>query len=121
MRIPANASHSHGPHSARHEEKCRARADDSQYSRTHPPQSDAAAQHKVAGTIPFPVCPYRLRHRSMPPRYTRTAIVLHWLIALLIVCGFCIGLTMTGLKFSPLKLSLYSYHKWIGVTIFTLA
>jgi cytochrome b561 len=57
----------------------------------------------------------------MPPRYTRTAIVLHWLIALLIVCGFCVGLTMTGLKFSPLKLSLYSYHKWIGVTVFTLA
>jgi len=57
----------------------------------------------------------------MPPRYTRTAIVLHWLIALLVVCGFCIGLTMTGLKFSPAKLSLYSYHKWIGVTVFTLA
>jgi len=69
----------------------------------------------------FLICPYRLRHSSMPPRYTRTAIVLHWLIALLIVGGFCIGLTMTGLKFSPLKLSLYSYHKWIGVTVFTLA
>jgi len=55
------------------------------------------------------------------PRYTRAAILLHWLIALLIVCGFCIGFYMTGLKFSPQKLSLYSYHKWIGVTIFTLA
>ena len=54
-------------------------------------------------------------------RYSRTAIALHWLIALLIVCGFSLGLTMTGLKFSPLKLSLYSYHKWIGVTVFTLA
>jgi cytochrome b561 len=57
----------------------------------------------------------------MPPRYTRPAILLHWLIALLIVCGFCVGLYMTGLKFSPTKLSLYSYHKWIGVTVFTLA
>jgi cytochrome b561 len=57
----------------------------------------------------------------MPPRYTRPAIFLHWLIALLIVCGFCVGLYMTGLKFSPTKLSLYSYHKWTGVTIFTLA
>ncbi|MDB5804115.1 MAG: cytochrome [Betaproteobacteria bacterium] len=55
------------------------------------------------------------------PRYTRTAIVLHWLIALLMLCGFCLGLYMTGLKFSPLKLSLYSYHKWIGVTVFSLA
>jgi len=57
----------------------------------------------------------------MPPRYTRPAIILHWLIALLILCGFCVGLYMTGLKFSPTKLSLYSYHKWIGVSVFTLA
>jgi len=57
----------------------------------------------------------------MPLRYTRVAIVMHWLIALLVVCGFCLGLYMTGLKFSPTKLSLYSYHKWIGVTVFTLA
>jgi len=55
------------------------------------------------------------------PRYTRTAIVLHWLIALLIVCGFSLGLYMVDLKFSPAKLALYSYHKWIGVSIFTLA
>lgn len=58
---------------------------------------------------------------SSTPRYTRTAIVLHWLIALLILCGFSLGLYMTELKFSPLKLSLYSYHKWIGVTVFSLA
>ncbi|HEX4327832.1 MAG TPA: cytochrome b [Burkholderiales bacterium] len=56
-----------------------------------------------------------------PPRYTRTAIALHWLLALLILCGFCLGLYMTGLKFSPAKLVLYSYHKWIGVTVFSLA
>lgn len=55
------------------------------------------------------------------PRYTRPAIVLHWLIALLIVCGFCLGLYMVELKFSPTKLALYSYHKWIGVSVFSLA
>lgn len=55
------------------------------------------------------------------PRYSLTAIALHWLIALLMLCGFCLGLYMTGLKFSPQKLVLYSYHKWIGVTVFTLA
>jgi cytochrome b561 len=54
-------------------------------------------------------------------RYTRTAAVLHWLIALLITCGFCLGLYMVDLKFSPAKLALYSYHKWIGVSIFSLA
>jgi len=58
---------------------------------------------------------------SIAPRYTRTACVFHWGIALLIVCGFGLGLYMTSLKFSPLKLSLYSYHKWIGVTVFSLA
>jgi cytochrome b561 len=58
---------------------------------------------------------------SQSPRYTRTAIALHWLIALLIVCGFCLGLYMVELKFSPVKLALYSYHKWIGVSIFSLA
>ena len=56
-----------------------------------------------------------------PPRYTRTAIILHWLLALLIVCGFALGLVMVDLPFSPAKLSFYAYHKWIGVTVFTLA
>jgi cytochrome b561 len=55
------------------------------------------------------------------PRYARTAIILHWLMAVLIVCGFCLGLYMVDLKFSPAKLALYSYHKWIGVSVFCLA
>ena len=53
--------------------------------------------------------------------YTRTAILLHWLAALLIVFGFSIGLRMTQLEFSPEKVAWYSYHKWIGVTVFLLA
>lgn len=52
--------------------------------------------------------------------YTRTAITLHGAMALLIVAGFCLGLYMVGLPLSPLKLQLYSYHKWIGVTIAAL-
>ena len=54
-------------------------------------------------------------------RYTGIAMLLHWLIALLLVGSFSIGLYMVGLKFSPQKLTLYSYHKWIGVTAFSLA
>ena len=54
-------------------------------------------------------------------RYTATAITLHWLIALLVPCGFGLGLYMVELPFSPRKLTLYSYHKWIGVTVFALA
>lgn len=52
------------------------------------------------------------------PTYTRTAIVLHWLVALLILTALPWGLVMTGLDLSPLKLKLYSWHKWLGVTIF---
>jgi cytochrome b561 len=54
------------------------------------------------------------------PRYTGVAITLHWLIAAAILCTFLLGQYMTGLQLSPAKLKLYSYHKWIGVTIFLL-
>ena len=54
-------------------------------------------------------------------RYTGTAVALHWLSAALILCGFSIGLWMTRLALSPLKLQWYSYHKWIGITVFLIA
>lgn len=54
-------------------------------------------------------------------RYSGIAIALHWLMAFLLMAGFSLGLYMVSLKFSPQKLTLYSYHKWIGVTLFTLA
>jgi len=57
----------------------------------------------------------------MTDRYTHTAITLHWLIALLIFAAFPLGVYMHELPLSPEKLRLYSYHKWIGVTIFMLA
>lgn len=55
-------------------------------------------------------------------RYTRTAILLHWLIALLIIAGFILGLVMTDIPgLTMTKLKYYSWHKWIGVTVFLLA
>lgn len=54
-------------------------------------------------------------------RYTTTAIVLHWLMALLIVVAFGLGLYMVDLKNSPEKLQYFSWHKWMGVTVFGLA
>lgn len=55
-------------------------------------------------------------------RYSRTAILLHWLIALLIIGAFTLGLIMTGIHgFSPTKLKYYSWHKWAGVTVLALA
>ncbi len=52
--------------------------------------------------------------------YSRTAMTLHWLMAALIFAAFPLGVYMSDLKFSPLKLQLVSYHKWLGVTIFLL-
>lgn len=54
-------------------------------------------------------------------RYGNTAIALHWLIALLIFAGWGLGFYMVDLKLSPDKLKLYSYHKWIGITVLLLA
>ena len=53
--------------------------------------------------------------------YTRTAITLHWLVALLILVALPLGMVMTELDLSPTKLKLYSWHKWLGVTVFALA
>jgi cytochrome b561 len=53
-------------------------------------------------------------------RYTGVAIALHWLIAVAILGTFLLAQYMTNLQLSPVKLKLYSYHKWIGVTIFLL-
>lgn len=54
-------------------------------------------------------------------RYTRIAVVLHWLLALAIVGAFLVGLYMTDLPFSPQRLKLYNWHKWAGVTILALS
>ncbi len=56
----------------------------------------------------------------MTDRYTPPAVVLHWLIALLIFVAFPLGLYMHELPLSPTKLQLYSYHKWIGITVLLL-
>ncbi|MFZ3290476.1 MAG: cytochrome b [Telluria sp.] len=55
-------------------------------------------------------------------RYTSTAVLLHWLIALLVIAGFSMGLVMTDIPgITPTKLKYYSWHKWIGVTVLALA
>ncbi len=53
--------------------------------------------------------------------YTRTAVMLHWLVAFSIFAAFPLGVYMHDLPLSPDKLRLYSYHKWIGVTAFLFA
>lgn len=62
--------------------------------------------------------------RSSPvqARYTYTAMLFHWLIALLVVAAFTLGLVMTDIPgLTPAKLRYFSWHKWIGVTVLSLA
>lgn len=58
---------------------------------------------------------------ASPSGYTRTAIVLHWLLALAILATFVLGLYMHELPVSPRRLKLYNYHKWAGITILALS
>jgi len=57
---------------------------------------------------------------SAAMRYSTPAVVLHWLMALLILAAFPLGVYMHELPLSPYKLKLYSYHKWIGITVLLL-
>ncbi len=59
--------------------------------------------------------------RTEATRYTRTAIALHWVVALLVLANLAFGLYLVGLPLSPQKLRYFSWHKWVGVTVFVLA
>lgn len=49
-------------------------------------------------------------------------MLLHWLVALLIISAFALGVTMTDIPgITPTKLRYFSWHKWLGVTVFALA
>jgi cytochrome b561 len=55
-------------------------------------------------------------------RYTRTAIALHWLIALAVVVQFCWGWWMQGIPKQPpgIRADAFNLHKSVGMTIFML-
>lgn len=53
--------------------------------------------------------------------YTRTAITLHWILAVLIIGNLAFGLYTVGLPLSPTKLKYFSWHKWVGVTVLLLS
>src|SRR5579864_5983949 len=64
----------------------------------------------------------RNRRKAVEQRahYTRTAVALHWLVSVFVATGFTIGAYMADLHVSPLKVRLFAYHKWIGITILGL-
>ena len=54
-------------------------------------------------------------------RYSLVAIVLHWVLGAALVGLFAMGLYMADLPFSPLRLKLYNWHKWAGITVLALS
>lgn len=56
-----------------------------------------------------------------PTRYSTVAIVLHWLLALVVGGMFVMGIYMADLPFSPWRLKLFNWHKWIGVSFLLLS
>ena len=52
--------------------------------------------------------------------YHPFAKVLHWLTAVCVLGLLAVGLWMVGLPISLLKLKVYAWHKWIGLTVLVL-
>ncbi len=57
----------------------------------------------------------------MSERYTKAAIVLHWVIAVLIICQLAGGVFMERLPPTALKFELYQWHKSFGILILLLS
>lgn len=53
-------------------------------------------------------------------RYTRTARLLHWLMAGGIITAVGLAISFDGLPLSPHKIHLINYHKWAGLTVLWL-
>ncbi|OJX28809.1 MAG: cytochrome b [Burkholderiales bacterium 68-12] len=56
-----------------------------------------------------------------PARYHGLAIALHWLLALMLVAMFGVGVYMVDLPVSPQRLKLYNWHKWAGIAVLALS
>ena len=59
---------------------------------------------------------------TAPSRYTRTAIALHWLIAMRSSSPFALGWWMQGIPKQPVgpRVDAFNLHKSVGITIFLL-
>ncbi|MGV3634511.1 MAG: cytochrome b [Pseudorhodoplanes sp.] len=56
--------------------------------------------------------------RNTTERFGVVAKTLHWLTLVLLIGAFTLAVSMVNMPFSPRKLEFYSWHKWVGVTIF---
>ncbi len=53
--------------------------------------------------------------------FTRTAIVFHWLTALIIAGAFPVGLLMGDMAVTPFRIKVFVWHKWAGITVLILS
>jgi len=53
-------------------------------------------------------------------RYTSVAILLHWVMAALILVTWSIAIVVGDMPLSPIRITGFSWHKWLGVTVFFL-
>jgi len=59
--------------------------------------------------------------RTTPDRYTRTAVLLHWLLAVLIVVMVVLGFYMTEIpRNTPERAFYFNLHKSLGLLVFML-
>jgi len=56
----------------------------------------------------------------MTQRYRWPTIGVHWLTVLLIIAAYVLATILEDMTLSPLKLKLYSWHKWVGITVLFL-
>lgn len=63
-----------------------------------------------------PIAAPQARHK-----YGNTAIMFHWLLAVLIIGTWWFGTYMQDLPFSPMRIKQFNWHKWAGITILGLS
>lgn len=54
-------------------------------------------------------------------RYNGLAVVLHWTLGLVLIGLFSLGVYMADLPFSPQRLKLFNWHKWVGILVLALS
>ena len=53
-------------------------------------------------------------------RYNPVSIALHWVMAALIVTTWSIAIAISDMPLSPTRITGYSWHKWLGMTVLLL-
>jgi cytochrome b561 len=89
-------------------------------TRAAPARAAAARHGPEAGAPALAAAPDRAQ--AAPARYSRVAVVLHWLVAALVLVQFAWGWTMQEIPKSPpgLRADAFNVHKSIGLCLLAL-